>query len=239
MGDNTLGLQEDLRDVTTAYLDRLYESIPSISERGVSNQKISNAFQEGSMSGVMGELGKLIGIVGENYMEGDDEFKARLSGNKMSDLFIKNVETPLKSYFKKVKELIDDSDYLSALDIDIQNLVDTLSSEINTLITTAREAGDRLREEAAAALRSISGGATSYAPSSRPSNRFAPLESGTDLRGLMSSLDNRKQQNPFLFEFTINNKSTFNGVKQPDQITRLKTTYEDAEAAKRLKFGDV
>lgn len=239
MGDNTLGLQEDLRDVTTAYLDRLYESIPSISERGVSNQKISNAFQEGSMSGVMGELGKLIGIVGENYMEGDDEFKARLSGNKMSDLFIKNVETPLKSYFKKVKELIDDSDYLSALDIDIQNLVDTLSSEINTLITTAREAGDRLREDAAAALRSISGGATSYAPSSRPSNRFAPLESGTDLRGLMSSLDNRKQQNPFLFEFTINNKSTFNGVKQPDQITRLKTTYEDAEAAKRLKFGDV
>ena len=242
MGDNTLGLQEDLRDVTTAYLDRLYESIPSISERGVSNQKISNAFQEGSMSGVMGELGKLIGIVGEKYMEGDSAFEASLADNKMAKFFIDNVETPLKTYFQQIKLIIDDSVFLDSLNVDLASVASKFSAAISEFTDTVDGLSDSVRAAMGDLLdraTSMFGGATSYAPSSRPSSRFAPSGSGIDLRGLMSSLDNRNKQNPFSFEFTINNKSTFNGVKQPDQVTRLKTTYEDAEAAKRLKFGDV
>lgn len=242
MGDNTLGLQEDLRDVTTAYLDRLYESIPSISERGVSNQKISNAFQEGSMSGVMGELGKLIGIVGEKYMEGDSAFEASLADNKMAKFFIDNVETPLKTYFQQIKRIIDDSVFLDSLNVDLASVASKFSAAISEFTDTVDGLSDSVRAAMGDLLdraTSMFGGATSYAPSSRPSSRFAPSGSGIDLRGLMSSLDNRNKQNPFSFEFTINNKSTFNGVKQPDQVTRLKTTYEDAEAAKRLKFGDV
>lgn len=242
MGDNTLGLQEDLRDVTTAYLDRLYESIPSISERSDSNKKLSNAFQEGSMSGVMGELGKLIGIVGEKYMEGDSAFEASLADNKMAKFFIDNVETPLKTYFQQIKLIIDDSVFLDSLNVDLASVASKFSAAISEFTDTVDGLSDSVRAAMGDLLdraTSMFGGATSYAPSSRPSSRFAPSGSGIDLRGLMSSLDNRNKQNPFSFEFTINNKSTFNGVKQPDQVTRLKTTYEDAEAAKRLKFGDV
>ena len=236
MGDNTLGLQEDLRDVTTAYLDRLYESIPSISERAVSNQKISNAFQEGSMSGVMKQFGDLMGIVGEKYMEGDDEFKARLSGNKMAEFFINNVETPLKFYFGKIKEIIDNNDYRRTLDIDIPTLLSSLSSSVTEFITTATERAGEMRADLEEALRLRFGGATSYAPSSRPSSSFAPSGSGIDLRGLMSSLDNRKQKNPFLIDLRINNTSTVNGVKVRSQVDQMLIDATNDKFAEKIGY---
>lgn len=232
MGDNTLGLQEDLRDVTTAYLDRLYNSIPSISERGASNERLSEAFKGGSMSGVMKELGDLMGIVGEKYLEGDAEFKRRLSGNKMSELFIKNVETPLKTYFEQIKRLISSSTFRNGIDINVTELLDDFINSVDGILTPSGGGIPTFEEIINKVKDLFSYNETPMGGS--PSNIYTPSETGADLQGLVS-LDNRNKQDPFLFEFTINNKSTVNGVPQPDQITRIKTTYDDAKSAMRLE----
>ena len=242
MGDNTLGLQEDLRDVTTAYLDRLYESIPSISERGVSNQKISNAFQEGSMSGVMGELGKLIGIVGENYMEGDDEFKQRLSGNKMSKLFIDNVETPLKSYFSQIKDVIVNPAFLSSINIDLSSVASEISSAISGLTSTI----SGYISGAASAVRSAAGGSASSTSSSggiSSSSLYTPISFrdgfGGDVSGnvgaMVAGLYKSQEKKPIKMDLTIHNTSTINGVVSSTQVEQALLLAENNKFTKKIE----
>lgn len=226
MGDNTLGLQEDLRDVTTAYLDRLYESIPSISERGVSNQNISKAFQDGSMSGVMGELGKIIGVIGENYMQGEPAFKASLTDNKMTKLFTDNVETPLKLYFGKIKDIISDTDLLDTFNIDYGQIITNILGGISGVTPT--EIWENMFGYNGMPGGGIPGGGN-------PPNIYTPSETGADVRGLVS-LDNSKQKSPFLINLRINSTSTVNGVEKSSQMNDILFDAANDKFAERLKY---
>lgn len=235
MGDNTLGLQEDLRDVTTAYLDRLYNSIPSISERGASNERLSEAFKGGSMSGIMKELGDLMGIVGEKYLEGDADFKASLAGNKMADLFINNVETPLKNYFEQIKRVISSSTFLNGIDVNVTELLDEFINNVNSVLTPSG-GGIPTFEEIINKFKDLfSYNETPMGGS--PPNRYTPLgsDTGTDLRGLVS-LDNSKQKSPFLINLRINSTSTVNGVEKSSQMNDILFDAANDKYAERLKY---
>lgn len=228
MGDNTLGLQEDLRDVTTAFADRLYNSIPSINDRKASNQNISDAFKEGSMSGVMGELGKIMGVIGENYMQGEPAFKESLTGNNMAKLFIDNVETPLKLYFGKINDIISDTDLLDSFNINYGQIITNFFSIFTG--TTASEIWENMFGYNEMPGGGIPGGGS-------PPNIYTPSETGADVRGL-ASLDNSKQQEPFLIGLTVTNKSTVNGVPQPDQVTSMLINTKLKKFEERIGYPD-
>jgi hypothetical protein len=245
MGDNTLGLQEDLRDVTTAYFDRLYESIPSISERVASNKKITEAFQEGSMSGVMRQFVDLMGIVGKKYMEGDDEFKQSLSDNKMAKFFIDKVEMPLKTYFEQIKVIIDNTTFLNSLNLDLPSVASKFSEAIKGFTDTVEGLSDSV-EAAMLDLRnrftSRFGRSISYSPSSRggmSSSLYVPISAGDDFGsniGAMVAGLNKKQQEPIKIAFTIHNKHTINGKEKSNQVEGILESDLNNKFAKKISI---
>lgn len=245
MGDNTLGLQEDLRDVTTAYLDRLYESIPSISERSDSNKKLSEAFKGGSISGVMEEFSDLMGIIGKKYMEGDDEFKARLSGNEMSKLFIDNIEEPLKFYFGQIKGAIRSNAFLSTINTDLATIMSGLTTQISTLMGGIGEATDALQEQLDGFLSRL-GRSTSSTSSSggiSSSSLYTPISFrdgfGGDVSGnvgaMVAGLYKSQEKKPIKIDLSIHNTSTINGVKVGTQVEQVLVSDQNNKFAKKIE----
>jgi hypothetical protein len=183
-----------------------------------------------------------MGIVGKKYMEGDSEFKRSLSGNKMSKLFIDNIEEPLKFYFQQIKDVIDNPAFLRSINIDLSSATSEISSAItgytSEIIDAAQERLDALisRLGRSASSTSSSGGISS-------SSLYTPISFrdgfGGDVSGnvgaMVAGLYKSQEKKPIKMDLTIHNISTINGVVSSTQVEQALLLAENNKFTKKIE----